>query len=400
MREAVIVSAVRTPIGRHGGRLAAVRPDDLAALAIRAAIDRAGMPADEVADVFFGCANQAGEDNRNVARMGLLLAGLPVEVPGATVNRLCGSGLEAVNQAARAIVAGDGDVMVAGGVESMSRAPWVMPKPDRSFPTGHATVYDSTLGWRFVNPRLRERHGADSMGETAENLAEAYGIGRGEQDAFALASHRKAVAAIDAGRFADEVVPVEVPGPGGTVAVGVDEGPRRDTSAEALARLRPAFREGGTVTAGNSSGLNDGAAALVLTSREYARSHGLRPLAAVRGMATAGVPPRIMGIGPVPATRKALARLSLRLSDVALIELNEAFAAQALAALRDLGLPPGDPRLNPNGGAIALGHPLGASGARILATLVHELRRRGGGLGLATMCIGVGQGIATVVEAS
>jgi acetyl-CoA acyltransferase len=400
MREAVIVTAVRTPIGRHGGRLAAVRPDDLAALAIRAAVDRAGMPADEVADVFFGCANQAGEDNRNVARMGLLLAGLPVEVPGATVNRLCGSGLEAVNQAARAIMAGDGDVMVAGGVESMSRAPWVMPKPDRSFPTGNATAYDSTLGWRFVNPRMRERYGVDSMGETAENLAEAYGIGRREQDAFALASHRKAVAAIDEGRFADEVVPVEVPGPGGTVAVGVDEGPRRDTSPEALARLRPAFREGGTVTAGNSSGLNDGAAALVLTSREYARSHGLRPLAAIRAMATAGVPPRIMGIGPVPATRKALARLSLRLSDVALVELNEAFAAQTLAVLRDLGLPPGDPRLNPNGGAIALGHPLGASGARILATLVHELRRRGGGLGLATMCIGVGQGIATVVEAS
>jgi len=398
MREAWIVEAVRTPIGRYGGALAPVRPDDLGAIVLEALMDRAGVPKEAVEDVFMGCANQAGEDNRNVARMSLLLAGFPVEVAGVTVNRLCGSGLDAVVQAARAIAVGDAEVAIGAGVESMSRAPWAVPKPETGYPRGGVTMYDTALGWRFVNPRMEALYGTESMGETAENLAEMYRIPREEQDAFALRSHQKALAAIRSGRFAEEVVSVEVKKRKETYRVETDEGPREDTSLEKLGRLPPAFREGGTVTAGNSSSLNDGAAAVLLVSPDFARAHGLRPLARLRAAAVAGVPPRIMGIGPVPATKKALARAGLTLDDLDLIELNEAFAAQSLAVLREWGIDPGDGRLNPNGGAIALGHPLGASGARILTTLLHEMRRRGAGLGLATMCIGVGQGIAAVVE--
>jgi acetyl-CoA acyltransferase len=398
MPEAWIVEAVRSPIGKHGGALASVRPDDLLAHVLSALMERSGVPKEEVEDVYAGCANQAGEDNRNVARMALLLAGFPVEVAGCTVNRLCGSGLEAVAQAARAIWAGEGQVYVGGGVESMSRAPYAVPKPERGFPTGNLTMYDTTLGWRFVNPRMQALYGTESMGETAENLAEMYGIPREEQDRFALLSHKKAVRAWDEGRFLDEVVPVPVRRGKEEALVSVDEGPRRDTSLEKLGALRPVFREGGTVTAGNASPLNDGAAAVLLVSDAYAKAHGLRPLARIRAIAVAGVPPRIMGIGPVPATKKALERAGLSLKDLGLIELNEAFAAQSLAVLREWGLSMEDERLNPNGGAIALGHPLGASGARILTTLVHEMRRRGVQWGLATMCIGVGQGIAVVVE--
>ena len=392
------MEAVRTPIGKHGGALASVRPDDLLAHALSALVDRSGVPKEEVEDVYAGCANQAGEDNRNVARMALLLAGFPVEVAGCTVNRLCGSGLEAVAQAARAIWAGEGKVYIGSGVESMSRAPYAVPKPERGFPTGNLVMYDTTLGWRFVNPKMQALYGTESMGETAENLAEMYGIRREEQDRFALLSHQKAVRAWEEGRFQDEVVPVPVKRGKEEILVEQDEGPRRDTSLEKLAALRPVFREGGTVTAGNSSPLNDGAAAVLLVSDDYAKAHGLRPLARVRAIAVAGVPPRIMGIGPVPATRKALERAGLSFSDLGLIELNEAFAAQALAVLREWSLSMEDQRLNPNGGAIALGHPLGASGARILTTLVHEMRRRKVQFGLATMCIGVGQGIAVVVE--
>ena len=398
MPEAWIVEAVRTPIGKHGGALASVRPDDLLAHALSALVDRSGVPKEEVEDVYAGCANQAGEDNRNVARMALLLAGFPVEVAGCTVNRLCGSGLEAVAQAARAIWAGEGKVYIGSGVESMSRAPYAVPKPERGFPTGNLVMYDTTLGWRFVNPKMQALYGTESMGETAENLAEMYGIRREEQDRFALLSHQKAVRAWEEGRFQDEVVPVPVKRGKEEILVEQDEGPRRDTSLEKLAALRPVFREGGTVTAGNSSPLNDGAAAVLLVSDDYAKAHGLRPLARVRAIAVAGVPPRIMGIGPVPATRKALERAGLSFSDLGLIELNEAFAAQALAVLREWSLSMEDQRLNPNGGAIALGHPLGASGARILTTLVHEMRRRKVQFGLATMCIVVGQGIAVVVE--
>nr|1ULQ_A Chain A, putative acetyl-CoA acetyltransferase [Thermus thermophilus]1ULQ_B Chain B, putative acetyl-CoA acetyltransferase [Thermus thermophilus]1ULQ_C Chain C, putative acetyl-CoA acetyltransferase [Thermus thermophilus]1ULQ_D Chain D, putative acetyl-CoA acetyltransferase [Thermus thermophilus]1ULQ_E Chain E, putative acetyl-CoA acetyltransferase [Thermus thermophilus]1ULQ_F Chain F, putative acetyl-CoA acetyltransferase [Thermus thermophilus]1ULQ_G Chain G, putative acetyl-CoA acetyltra len=398
MPEAWIVEAVRTPIGKHGGALASVRPDDLLAHALSVLVDRSGVPKEEVEDVYAGCANQAGEDNRNVARMALLLAGFPVEVAGCTVNRLCGSGLEAVAQAARAIWAGEGKVYIGSGVESMSRAPYAVPKPERGFPTGNLVMYDTTLGWRFVNPKMQALYGTESMGETAENLAEMYGIRREEQDRFALLSHQKAVRAWEEGRFQDEVVPVPVKRGKEEILVEQDEGPRRDTSLEKLAALRPVFREGGTVTAGNSSPLNDGAAAVLLVSDDYAKAHGLRPLARVRAIAVAGVPPRIMGIGPVPATRKALERAGLSFSDLGLIELNEAFAAQALAVLREWSLSMEDQRLNPNGGAIALGHPLGASGARILTTLVHEMRRRKVQFGLATMCIGVGQGIAVVVE--
>jgi acetyl-CoA acyltransferase len=414
--EAWIVDAVRTPIGRHGGALSAVRPDDLAALVLRALLERTGVPAADVEDVYLGCANQAGEDNRNVARMAALLAGFPVEVAGATVNRLCGSGLEAVAQAARAVLLGEAEVYVGGGVESMSRAPWAMPKPAKGFATGPVTAFDTSLGWRFVNPRMEELGHTDALGVTAETLAESrwgvtaeeqrpeelagvYDISRARQDAFALASHRKAVAAQDDKRFADELVPVLVPGRKGDTVVEADEGPRRDTSLEALARLRPAFQEGGSVTAGNSSPLNDGAAAVLVVSDAYARAHGLRPLARVRAIAAAGVPPRVMGIGPVPATSKALARAGATLDDVGLVELNEAFAAQSLAVLHDWDMAPDDPRVNVNGGAIALGHPLGASGARILTTLVHELQRRPDvELALATMCIGVGQGIAMVLD--
>jgi len=398
MPEAWIVEAVRSPIGKHGGALSSVRPDDLLAHVLSALMVRSGVPKEEVEDVYAGCANQAGEDNRNVARMALLLSGFPVEVAGCTVNRLCGSGLEAVAQAARAIWAGEGQVYVGGGVESMSRAPYAVPKPEKGFPTGNLVMYDTTLGWRFVNPRMQALYGTESMGETAENLAEMYGIPREEQDRFALLSHKKAVRAWDEGRFLEEVVPVPVKRGKEEALVSVDEGPRRDTSLERLAALRPVFREGGTVTAGNSSPLNDGAAAVLLVSDAYAQAHGLRPLARIKALAVAGVPPRIMGIGPVPATKKALARAGLSLKDIGLIELNEAFAAQSLAVLREWGLDPEDGRLNPNGGAIALGHPLGASGARILTTLVHEMRRRGVQWGLATMCIGVGQGIAMVVE--
>jgi 3-oxoadipyl-CoA thiolase len=392
--EAWIVDAVRTPIGRYGGVLAPVRPDDLGALVLAAVLERSGIDPADVEDVYLGCSNQAGEDNRNVARMSLLLAGLPVAVPGATVNRLCGSGLEAVAQAARAIAAGEGDLLVGGGVESMSRAPLAMPKADRPWPRGSPPVYDTALGWRFVNPRMAERYGTESMGETAENLAETYGIPREAQDAVALRSHERATGAARAGRLGQEIVPVPVAG----AKVATDEGPRPDTSREKLASLRPVFREGGTVTAGNSSPLSDGASAVLLASSDYAGSHGLQPLARVRSVATAGVPPRIMGIGPVPATAKALERAGLGLADMGLIELNEAFAAQVLSVLAEWHLDSEDPRLNPNGGAIALGHPIGCSGARVLTTLVHEMRRRDVEHGLATMCIGVGQGIAMVVE--
>jgi len=396
--QAYIVDAVRTPVGRHGGALAGVRPDDLAATAIRALMERVQTPTIDVADVILGCANQAGEDNRNVARMSALLAGFPVAVPGVTVNRLCASGLEAVAQAARSLKLGESDVYVAGGVESMSRAPWAVPKPERGYPSGSLTAYDTTLGWRFVNPRLREEYGVDSMGETAENLVAEYGISREAQDVFALASHRKATAALRAGRFAEELTPVEVRAKEGVGHVIQDEGPREDTSFEALSRLKPAFRQGGTVTAGNSSSLNDGAAALLLASHDYVSAHGLKPLARVSATSVVGVPPRIMGIGPVGATRKVLTRLGMHLSDVGIIELNEAFAAQALAVLADLDVDPEDARLNPNGGAIALGHPLGCSGARILTTLVHEMVKTDVEVGLATMCVGVGQGMSMIVE--
>ncbi|MCW3003959.1 MAG: Acetyl-CoA C-acetyltransferase [Conexibacter sp.] len=416
MSEVWIVDAVRTPIGRLGGALSGVRPDDLAARALEALMQRTPVPASEVEDVVFGCANGAGEDNRNVARMAALLAGFPVEVAGATVNRLCGSGLEAIAQAARAIAAGDGEVYVAGGVESMSRAPWAVPKADRRFPTGPVTMHDTALGWRFVNPRMEALGHTDPLGQTAENLAaerfadhnaayrpeglaREYDISRAAQDAFALHSHRKAVRAIDEGRFDSELAPVEVRTRKATTTVAVDEGPRRDTTLERLASLKPAFVVDGTVTAGNSSSLNDGAAALLLTSAQYARCHGLTPLAKLRSVAVAGVPPRVMGIGPVPATAKALKRAGLRLADLGLIELNEAFAAQALAVLHEWDVDADDDRLNVNGGAIALGHPLGCSGARLITTLAHELQRRPDvDLALATMCIGVGQGIAMVVE--
>jgi 3-oxoadipyl-CoA thiolase len=397
MEEAVILSAVRTPIGRYAGVLKDVRPDDLAALTITEAVRRAGIAAQDVEDVILGCANQAGEDNRNVARMALLLAGLPLEAGGQTVNRLCGSGLQAVNSAAQALRVGEGDVMVAGGVESMTRAPYVLGKPEAAFPRGEMKLQDTTLGWRFINPRLAEMHHPYSMGETAENVAERYHLSREEQDAFAAESHRRAVAAMDAGRFRDEIMPVEVPAGKGEVAlVETDEQPRRDSTLERLARLKPVFRAGGTVTAGNSSSINDGAAALVLTSARYAERHGLRPRARIVASAVAGVDPAYMGLGPIPATRKVLQRAGLTVADLDLVELNEAFAAQSLPCIRELGLDA--ERVNVNGGAIALGHPLGCSGARLLTTLLHELERRGGRYGLATMCIGVGQGIATIIE--
>jgi 3-oxoadipyl-CoA thiolase len=416
MQEAWIVGAVRTPIGRHGGALSTVRPDDLGAVAIAALMERTGVEPGEVEDVYFGCANQAGEDNRNVARMSLLLAGFPETVAGATVNRLCGSGLEAVAQAARSVMLGEAEVYVGGGVESMSRAPWSVPKPERAFPTGNTTMYDTTLGWRFVNPKMEEMGHTDSLGMTAENLAQErflltpdedrpedlaadYDISREAQDRFALRSHEKAVAATDEKRSRQEIVPVTVKTRKSETVVEADEGPRRDTTLEKLAKLRSAFTRDGSVTAGNSSSLNDGSAAVLVVSREYAEARGLQPMARIRSTATAGVPPRVMGIGPVPATKKALDRAGITLEDIGLIELNEAFAAQSLAVIHEWGMDPGDGRLNPNGGAIALGHPLGASGARILTTLVHEMQRRDEvRYGLATMCIGVGQGIAMVVE--
>ncbi len=395
LRDAVVVSFARTPMGRYGGQLKDVRPDDLAALVIREAVARAGVEPGEVQDVVFGCANQAGEDNRNVARMGLLLAGFPVEVPGQTVNRLCGSGMQAAITAAREIQVGAAEVIVAGGVESMTRAPWVVAKPDGAFPRGPQTLHDTALGWRLVNPRMAELYGTLQMGETAECVAERYGVDRRSQDEFALRSHRRAVAAQREGRFEAEIVPVTVPQRRGEpLVLTADEGPRPDSSLEALARLRPAFREGGTVTAGNASPLNDGAAAMVLMSAEQARARGLRPLARFVAAAAAGVHPSYMGIGPVPATRRALAAAGLEVRHLGLVELNEAFAAQAVACVRELGLD--EETVNVNGGAIALGHPLGCSGARLVGTLVTEMRRRQVEFGLATMCIGVGQGISSI----
>jgi 3-oxoadipyl-CoA thiolase len=399
LRDPWIIAAVRTPIGRYGGALARVRPDDLAAAVIRAVVDRSGVDPERIEDVILGCANQAGEDNRDVARMAVLLAGLPVEVGGLTVNRLCGSGLQAINTAAHAIQVGDGDVFIGGGVESMSRAPYVQLKAESAFDRGPREMADTTLGWRFTNPALAAMHHPYSMGETGENVAERWGVSRERQDAFGLASHRNAVAAIDSGRFDDQIVPVNVPQPKGEgepVVVSRDEHPRADTSAGALAKLRAAFRDGGTVTAGNSSGINDGASAVLLAEAGTARELGLRPLARIVSTAVAGVDPAVMGIGPIPASRKALERAGITADELDLVELNEAFASQSLVCIDELGLDPA--KVNVNGGAIALGHPLGMSGARLVTMLVHELRRTGGRYGLATMCIGVGQGIATVVE--
>ena len=396
--EAWIIDAVRTPVGRYGGALASVRPDDLAALVLRAVVDRSGVDPGLIEDVILGCANQAGEDNRNVARMALLLAGFPVEVGGQTVNRLCGSGLQAINAAAHAIAVGDGDVFIGGGVESMTRAPYVMAKAAGPWDRGPRELQDTTLGWRFTNPKLAELHYPYSMGETAENVAERWNVDRERQDAFALESQHRAIAAIEAGRFDEQLVPVEVAGRKGEVTlVSRDEHPRADTSADALAKLRPAFRsDGGTVTAGNSSGINDGASAVLLAEAERAAALGLRPMARIVATAVAGVDPAVMGIGPIPATRKVLERAGLGVGDLDLIELNEAFASQSLVCIDELGLDPA--KVNVNGGAIALGHPLGMSGARLITMLTHELRRTGGRYGLATMCIGVGQGIATIVE--
>ena len=400
MPEAVIVDAIRTPMGNLGGALASIRPDDLAALVIQALVSRNNLDPTLIEEVYFGCANQAGEDNRNVARMAALLAGLPVSVPGVTVNRLCASGLTALNLAARAIRAGDGEAFIVGGVESMSRAPYALPKPNR--PVGNLTAYDTALGWRFVNPRLEAVYGAEPMGITAENIAEITGIPRSAQDQFALVSHQRAIAAIDTGKFAEEILPVPVPQrKGDPIPFDTDERPRRDTSLKALSRLKPAFKPDGTVTAGNSSGLSDGAAALLVLREERAAKLGLQPMARVVSMASAGVPPRVMGTGPIPATQKALERAGLESGDLQLAEVNEAFAVQALAVLQGLGLP--HEVTNVNGGAVALGHPLGCSGARIMVTLLHEMRRRSGTAarpfyGLATLCVGVGQGEATIVE--
>ena len=396
--DAIIVDALRTPIGRYAGMLSPVRPDDLAARVIEAAVARNGIDPAAVDEVYMGCTNQAGEDNRNVARMGLLLAGLPVEVPGVTVNRLCASGLEAVVQAARQVRLGEADVVLAGGVESMSRAPLVTLKPERGFPRGNPEFADTTIGWRFVNPRMADQHSTESMGETAENVAERYSVSREDQDAFALESHRRALAAAEAGRFDDELVTVDVPQPkGDPVSVHADEGPRPDTTLERLAGLRPIFRDGGSVTAGNSSQINDGAACVVVASEAKAAELGREPLARIVASGAAGVDPAYMGVGPVPAVRKALAAAGLAVSDIDLVELNEAFASQVLASMRELGF--SHDRLNVNGGAIAIGHPLGCSGARLIGTLAHELRRRGGRYGVATMCIGVGMGMAAVIEA-
>ncbi|RME29262.1 MAG: thiolase family protein [Deltaproteobacteria bacterium] len=398
MPDVVICEALRTPIGRFMGGLSTVRPDDMLALTMAAVVERTGIDPACIDDVFMGCANQAGEDNRNVARMALLLAGLPQSVPGVTVNRLCASGLEAVNQAFRAARCGDGSVYLAGGVEVMSRAPYSLPRGNTTPKAGNVTIYDTSLGWRYPNPRMEAMFPLEAMGCTAENIVDSHGISREDQDAFALASHRKAVAAQDAGAFDAELIPVEAPaGRRKTVVIDADEGPRRDTSLEQLSRLRPAFREGGTVTAGNSSTLNDGAACLLVTTAERARELGLRPMARLVSCAAAGVDPRTMGLGPVPATRKALALAGMQLSDIDLVELNEAFAAQSLGVIRDLDLDPDI--VNVHGGAIALGHPLGCSGARILTTLVHAMHRHGKQVGLATLCVGVGQGVATIVEA-
>jgi acetyl-CoA acyltransferase len=396
--EALIIDALRSPVGRYGGILKDVRPDDLSAHILRALISRTAISANSVDDVIWGCANQAGEDNRNVGRMALLLAGFPHTVPASTINRLCGSGLDAVNQAARAVWCGEYDAVIAGGVESMTRAPYVLPKNVGGTALyGNMTAYDTALGWRFPNPAMEKLFPLESMGETAENVAAEYGITREEQDVFALESHRRAVSAIDEGRFSEEIVQVTIAHrKTGHHTVDTDEGPRRDTSYEKLSKLFPAFRKGGTVTAGNSSSLNDGASAILIVSEAYARQHGLRPSARIIATGIAGVDPRYMGIGPVPATEKALRKANLTIEQIDLIELNEAFAAQSIAVMRDLGL--AHNRTNVNGGAIALGHPLGCSGARILTTLLHELSRRKGRYGLATMCIGVGQGISTIIE--
>ncbi len=412
MREVVIVDAVRTPVGRQGGALATIRPDDLAALVIREIVARAGIEPHLVEDVYMGCTNQAGEDNRDVARMALLLAGLPSSTAGVTINRLCASGLEAINQAARAIRCGEGEILVAGGVESMSRAPWSVPKAERAFPWGNITMYDTTIGWRYPNPKMEQLFPLEGMGETAENIYDQTGISREQQDAFALESQRRAAAAIEAGRFKDEIVPVPVPQRKAPPRlVDTDEHPRIQidadgkvhltTSAEVLAKLRPAFRANGTVTAGNASGINDGAAALLLMSEEKAEELGLVPMARWVGSAAAGVDPRTMGYGPIPATRRVLERTGLTVDDLDLIELNEAFAVQALACIEELGLDRS--KTNVNGGAIALGHPLGCTGARLMVSLLHEMRRRATAgeqmrYGLVTLCVGVGQGCATVVE--
>jgi 3-oxoadipyl-CoA thiolase len=399
MAEAYVVEAIRTPMGSYRGALASVRPDDLAAHVIRAVVERSGVDPEQIVDVYLGAANQSGEDNRNVARMAALLAGLPSSVPGATVNRLCASGLEAINAAARAVKLGEGDFYLAGGVESMSRAPWVLPKPERGLPRGDQALVDTTLGWRLVNPKMAELDVSTvSMGETGENVAERYGVSREDQDAFALRSHRRAVAAADADRLAEEIVAIEARDGGRGVLVEADEGPRRDASLEAMSKLRPVFREDGTVTAGNASTLNDGAACALIASEHGVEALGVEPLARVVAFGVAGVDPAYMGIGPAIAVPRALAAAKLTTDQLDLVELNEAFASQALASARELGID--EERLNVNGGAIALGHPLGCSGARLTTTLVRELRRSGGRYGIATLCVGVGQGLATVFEAA
>lgn len=393
--EVWIIDGVRTPIGKHGGKLSGIRPDDLSSLVLKAVIERSGVDIKEIEDVYMGCANQAGEDNRNVARMGLLLAGLPDRIGGCTVNRLCGSGLEAVAEAARAVIAGEGHLFLAGGVESMSRSPLVIPKNSKPFQMGHVQAYDSTLGWRFINPIMEEMGHTDSLGVTAENLAEIYGISREEQDVYALQSQIRARTAMTSDILSSEIIPVKT----GKDTVCIDEGPRPDTTIEKLSQLKPVFKKGGTVTAGNSSQISDGAAALIVASSEFAKAHGLKPMAKIRTTAISGCPPRIMGIGPVPATEKALSRLGLKLSDIDLIEINEAFAAQVLAVLREWKMDYQDPRLNVNGGAIPFGHPLGCSGAKLLTSMIHEMQRRSSvQFGLVTMCIGVGQGITMVIE--
>jgi 3-oxoadipyl-CoA thiolase len=398
--EALIIDALRTPMGGYRGALSSVRPDDLAAHVISAAVERNGIDPARIDDVYMGAANQSGEDNRDVARMAALLAGLPVDVPGVTVNRLCASGLEAVNEASRALRLGEGDLYLAGGVESMSRAPWVLPKPENGLPRGEQTLYDTTLGWRMINPRMAERYSTEAMGETGENVAERYGISREDQDRFALQSHQRAITAQREGHLADQIVPIEIPPrrrgeePSN---LATDEGPREDTSIEKLAKLTPAFREGGTVTAGNSSTLNDGAACLVLGTEESAHELGKEPMGRIVSIGVAGVDPAYMGIGPMVAIPRALEAAGLELDQIELIELNEAFASQVLACAEGLGID--EERLNVNGGAIALGHPLGCSGARLMTALIWELRRRGGRYGIANLCVGVGQGVATVVEA-
>ena len=398
MPEAYLIEPLRTPMGAYRGALSGVRPDDMAAHVIATVVERSGVDPERITDVYLGAANQSGEDNRDVARMAALLAGLPQSVPGATVNRLCASGLEAINNAARAVKAGEGDFYLAGGVESMSRAPWVVEKPERGLPRGPQTMHDTTLGWRMINPRMAELGvSTESMGETGENVAERYGVSREDQDAFALRSHQRAVAATEAGKLAEEIVPIEAPSGREKVLVEADEGPRPDASLEKLAKLRPVFREDGTVTAGNASTLNDGAACLLVASEKGAEELGVEPLARVVATGVAGVDPAFMGVGPVKAVPRALENAGLTIDQIDLVELNEAFASQVLASARELGID--EERLNVNGGAIALGHPLGCSGARLAGTLVRELRRRGGKYGVATLCVGVGQGLATVFEA-